>query len=177
MRRLAVGVLGLVLFVGFARAQEEAEPIPPNNSAKLKKAPKKPAVADFPARAEHLFDSIKKNDADAAASAFLSKGAFRRIKGVKDPDKIFRRLIREYKEHIDALHKKLPDDATFGRFQMSRRCGWVERRQEANALPYWACRHNWIHYASASKGDGKFKVRTLISWGDQWFITHLGEFK
>ncbi len=71
-----------------------------------------------------------------------------------------------------ALHEEVPAGASFDRFVMTRRGGWVERRQEANALPYWASRHDWVYYRVGER-ERRFEIRTLINWGPRWFVTHI----
>lgn len=158
-------------------AEEPAPPsIPPQNARTLREAPPRPSAGDFEERARTLFDAIKRGDASAAAAdIFFPADAFELVKGVADPARVYRRLIREFGTHVAAGQRSIPADAEFVRFQMSRRCSWVERRQEANALPYWSCRHNWVHYRVGERA-GRFKVRTLITWGERWYVTHLGEF-
>ncbi len=158
-------------------AAEDAPPvIPPQNARSLREAPPRPGAGDFEERARTLFDAILANDASAAAAdIFFPADAFNLVKGVSDPARVYRRLMREFGAHVAAGHESIPADAEFVRFQMSRRCSWVERRQEANALPYWSCRHNWVHYRVGER-EGRFKVRTLITWGERWYVTHLGEF-
>lgn len=83
-------------------------------------------------------------------------------------------LWRHYERDIAALHETLPSlaEGRFSRFLMSRRGGWVARRQEANALPYWACRHSFVYYRAGER-EHRFEIRTLINWGPRWYVTHL----
>jgi hypothetical protein len=83
-------------------------------------------------------------------------------------------LYNHYVADIHALHASLPDlpNATFGQLTLNRRGGWVERRQEANALPYWASRHSVVTYRAGTR-ERRFEIRTLINWGPRWYVTHL----
>jgi len=56
------------------------------------------------------------------------------------------------------------------------RRAWVRVREESNRLPYWAQRHNSIVYRVGTE-ERRIEVRTMIAWDDQWFITHLSEFR
>ena len=153
-------------------AAQERPAIPDENDPRRASPPVRPQAGDTPDRAARLFAAIKADDPEAARDFFFPREPFRVLKGIADPDRYWNVLWRHYERDIHALHAELPEDATFERFQMSRRGGWVERRQEANALPYWACRHSWIYYRAGER-ERRFEIRTMINWGPRWFITHL----
>ncbi|MGE0784877.1 MAG: hypothetical protein AB7S26_04250 [Sandaracinaceae bacterium] len=171
---------GSLLVLGrssWARAQEAgAAPrpvaIPDENRADLEQPPPRPPPGDAPERAARLFEAILANEPDRASDFFFPRDAFSVLKGIRDPDRYWQVLYQHYERDIGALHAEIPAGATFARLEMTRRGGWVARREEANALPYWASRHDWIHYRVGER-ESRFEVRTLITWGTRWYITHL----
>jgi hypothetical protein len=168
-----------LLLCAFAPAVAFAQAIPAGNRAELTSPPPRPGPGDVEERARRLFQAIVADQPAMAADSFLSREAFRLIKGVTDPDALWDRLFRTYERDIHALHAQLGADASraeFVRFEMSRRRGWVGVREEANRLPYWAQRHNWIVYRVGTE-ERRFEVRTMIAWNERWFITHLSEFR
>lgn len=173
MRRLAV-LLALLALPALAQPFEI--PIPEGNRADLEEAPPRPGPGDVEARARVLFDAIVADDPSAARGFFLSREAFRAIKGIADPDSLYDRIVRMYEHDIHELHAQLPAGAEFVRFEFSRRRGWVRLREESNRLPYWAQRHSWIVYRVGER-EARFEVRTMIAWDGEWFITHLSEFR
>ncbi len=110
---------------------------------------------------------------------FMSREVFRQIKGVADPDHFYDRMLALFTRDVAALHAELGEDAEraeFVRLELSRRRGWVEVRQESNRLPYWAQRHNWLYYR-VGDDERRFEVRTMNAWDDEWYVTHLSEFR
>jgi hypothetical protein len=169
-------VLALVLVHGIAAAQI---PIPEANRADLAEAPPRPGPGDVEERARRCFDAIVRDDPSLATDFFLPREVFRAVKGIADPDTLYDRLVRAYEEDVHELHAALGEggaSAEFVRFEFSRRRGWVRVREESNRLPYWAQRHNAIVYR-ASGEERRFEVRTMIAWGDRWYVTHLSEFR
>jgi len=178
MKRLVTLVLILGLAVP-AVAQDTAIPahtVPEGNRADILEAPPRPGPGDVEARARRLFDAILRDDPAAATDFFLSREAFRAIKGIADPDGLWDRIFRMYQDDIHELHAEIPAGAEFVRFEFSRRRAWVRLREESNRLPYWAQRHNSIVYRVGTE-ERRIEVRTMIAWDDQWFITHLSEFR
>lgn len=184
-RRFALAVAASPLLPALARAQdapEDRDPasepaagpiaIPDENRADRTDPPPRPPIGDAADRARTLFEAILRNEPARAADFFFPQAPFRVLKGIADPDRYWGVLFRHYERDIAALHEEVPAGAEFDRFEMTRRGGWVERRQEANALPYWASRHDWVYYRVNGR-ERRFEVRTLINWGPRWFITHL----
>ena len=171
MNRAIALAIALALIAGVAMAQDQPE-IPPENDWRSGQTPPRPPVGDAAERAEQLFLAIQRDEPELARGFFFPQEPFRVLKGIADPDRYWNVLYRHYEDDIHALHAELPEGATFDRFVMTRRGGWVERRQEANAIPYWASRHDWIYYRVGER-EARVEVRTLINWGPRWFITHL----
>ena len=147
MRRRGLLALAAAAVPAIAAAQHRLAgvSIPPENDWRGDR-PARPPIGDAEDRAGQLFDAILQNDAELARPFFFPQEPFRILKGIADPDRYWNVLWRHYVRDIDALHGEVPAGATFERLQMTRRGGWVERREEANALPYWASRHDWVHY-------------------------------
>ena len=176
MNRLVLLCLLIAAPLSAQRIQIE---VPDQNSARLETAPQRPRAGDIEDRLRVLFDAIKADSPEAGRAAFLDREVFRAVKGISDPDALYDRMIRLFERDVHALHGELGDnaaDAEFVRFEFSRRRSWVGLREESNRLPYWAQRHNWLVYRIGEE-EHRFEVRTMISWGDQWFITHLSEFR
>lgn len=152
--------------------------IPKNNRENLREAPPRPGVGKAKERAARLFDAIVHDDPERAMDFLFPRDAFMVLKGVSDPGRIYDRIHRAYIEDIHILHKELADldKAQFVRLVLSTRRGWVVPRQESNRLPYWAQRHNWIYYRVGDE-ERRIEVRTMIAWDDEWYITHLREFR
>ena len=167
----------LVLMVSsLALAQPIAIPVPESNRPGLEQAPPRPGLGNLDERARTLFAAIQADDVEAGKVLFMSREVFRAIKGVADPDRFYDRMLRLWERDVHALHAQIPAEAEYVRFELSRRRGWVEVRQESNRLPYWAQRHNHVVYRVGDE-ERRFEVRTMIAWGDEWFITHLSEFR
>lgn len=167
----ALWALPLALLAASVAAQERPE-VPRENDPRVSEPPARPSIGDTAERAAQLFEAIVRDDPEHARDFFFPQEPFRILKGIADPDRYWSVLWRHYERDIHELHASLPEGATFDRFVMSRRGGWVERRQEANALPYWACRHSWVYYRAGER-ERRFEIRTLINWGPRWYVTHL----
>lgn len=156
----------------------EAEVPPENALARADDPPERPAAGEpEQERARRLFEAIVSDEPDLAQDFFFPEEAFRRVKGIADPDRYWERLFERYRGDIHALHGSLDDldRAEFDRLEIVRRGGWVRPREEANALPYWAARHDRLHYRVDGE-DRTLEVRVLITWGRRWYVTHLSEF-
>ena len=159
--------------------------IPPQNLASLTVAPPRPGPGDLPQRMERLLEqAIVRNDPTLAHDLYLPREAFRLIKGISDPDALWDRIFRAYDEDIHELHAQLVTECRgedlssveFSAFRFTGRRAWVRLREETNRLPYWAQRHSWIDYRAGGR-PRQIEVRTMIAWGDRWYITHLSEFR
>lgn len=183
---LAAGVPGIG-WLPRALAQDASAPataIPEQNRASLTEPPPRPGPGDLPARMERLLmQSCVPDDPAPSHELFLPRDAFRLIKAISDPDALYDRIFRAYEEDIHELHARLREESggdlssvSFVRFRFTGRRGWVRLREETNRLPYWAQRHSWLDYRAGGR-DRSIEVRTMIAWGDRWFITHLNEFR
>ncbi|MFK8002049.1 MAG: hypothetical protein AB8H86_20810 [Polyangiales bacterium] len=170
---------GSLLVPAVGQAQRIEIPVPEGNQASLESAPRRPGPNNVEADARVLFDALKADSPEAGMGFFIPQDVFRAVKGISDPDALHARMIRLFERDVHELHAELGEnaaDAEFLRFEFSRRRGWVGLREESNRLPYWAQRHNWLYYRVGER-EHRFEVRTMISWGDHWYITHLSEFR
>ncbi|MCC6873547.1 MAG: hypothetical protein IT378_04490 [Sandaracinaceae bacterium] len=164
-----------------AAAQDAAapgpSPIPEENRAgRSDDPPPRPELGDASERARVLLEAIVADDPARAQGFFFPRDAFRVLKGIAQPDRYWQVLWRHYEADIHALSAEVPGDATFDRLVLNRRGGWVRVREEANALPYWCSRHSQLYYHSAAQSgarEGRLEIRTLITWGTRWYVTHL----
>ena len=159
------------------RAVRVGTPYPPHNEPGLEAAPPRPAVGSAAERAKRLLEAIRRDDPAIAKDFFLPREAFLFVKAIAEPGAYWDRLYRRYEQDIHALHESLPDlaDASFERLEIIRRGGWVDVREEGNRSPYWVSRHSSLVYR-ANGDEHRFEVRVLITWDDEWFITHLSDF-
>lgn len=161
---------------------EEAPPrpvpeVPAHNDASLDGPPPRPVAGAVEAKVRRLFDAIVHDDPARAMDLYFPREAFLLVKAIADPGGYHDRLLRRYVQDIHDLHASTPDlaRAEYERFELVRRGGWVAVREEGNRLPYWVSRHSWLHY----RVDGqprRLEVRVLITWDDEWYVTHLNEF-
>lgn len=158
-------VLGLLLAFSQASA---AQPVPPE----------RPAPGDVEAKIRRLWDAVVHDDPARASDVFFPREPFLSIKAMRDPGRYYDRLRARFDQDIHALHEKTPDleRAEYVGFELARRGGYVQPREEGNRLPYWASRHSRVTY----RLDGQlrsFEVRVLIAWQDVWYVIHLNEFR
>ena len=163
-------------------AEVTAPEIPPENAANLRRAPRRPEFDEADqARARALLSAILADDPELGKVAYLPRDIFRAIKAIADPDRLYDRLMIAFARDIHALHEEVPAGAEFVRLDFTRWRSWIEVREEGNRYPYWSARRNRFVYQVPSE-DGtpgrerSFELRTLITWGDAWYITHVREF-
>jgi len=172
-RRVWIG--GALAVAAFPRIVLAQDAVPEHNRASLTEAPPRPPLGTGAERAARLLDAIVHDDPERADDFFLSRDAFRLIKAVPNPDPLWERLHTAYVNDIHALHRTTAADATFTQLRFTGRRGWVVVGEEANRLPYWAQRHSMLEHRAAGHA-ASIEVRTMITWNDEWFITHLSEF-
>ncbi|MBX3270783.1 MAG: hypothetical protein KF729_11000 [Sandaracinaceae bacterium] len=170
-RALLVALASAVPSLALAQRTWRGLEIPPENDWEGPRPPR-PAVGDAEARAAQLFGAILADEPERARDFFFPREPFAVLKAIAEPDRYWQTLYAHYERDIHRLHAQIPAGATFERFEMTRRGGWVDRREEANAIPYWASRHDWVHYRAGGRAQ-RFEIRTLINWGPRWYVTHL----
>ncbi len=162
----------MLALTGSVVAQPPSIAVPPENDPHAETPPARPPVGDMTERAAQLFQAILADDPAQARELFFPRDPFLILKGIADPGRYWGILMSHYERDIHELSQAIPHDATFDRFVLSRRGGWVTRGEEANALPYWACRHSFVYYRAGDR-EQRFEIRTLINWGPRWYVTHL----
>jgi hypothetical protein len=172
----------LVLLAWLAPVSAQAEPstsaqIPAENLATLHAPPARPPASEVDQKARLLFDAIVHDDPQRALECFFPRDAFLKVKAIADPGRYYDELRARFIEDIHSLHRQTPElaQASFARFELVQRGGWIKVGEEANRLPYWASRHSWLHY-NVGKSQRKLEVRVLITWGPHWYVIHLSEF-
>jgi hypothetical protein len=160
------------------RAPERDASVPAENQPSLQTPPERPAASEVQNKARALFDAIVHDDPEQAMDSFFPREAFLKVKAIADPGRYYDQLRARFIADIHALHRETPDlaHATFSHLELVKRGGWVKVGEEANRLPYWASRHCWLHY-NVGPSQRKLEVRVLITWGTQWYVIHLSEFR
>lgn len=139
--------------------------------------PPRPPVGDAEARARALFEAIAHDEPVRAAEFFFPREAFLQVKAMAHPERYYDRLRARFEADIHALHASTPDldHAQFERLELVARGGYVRPGEEGNRLPYWACRHAFLHYRVGTQVR-KLELRVLITWAERWYVIHLSEF-
>jgi hypothetical protein len=106
---------------------------------------------------------------------FFPADAFQKVKGIKDPDAYHKQLLKWFAADIRREHERLKAKGpwTMVSFKLGS-CKWKEKGSEANALPYWSCFKSQLLLKNEKSETTRVELRTLINWGTQWYITHLG---
>jgi len=152
-------------------AQDVAIPYE-NGAQRSEHPPPRPDAGDLAERVATLMDAIAHDEPERARGLFFPREPFRVLKGIAEPDRYWQVLWHHYEADIHAMHAELPAEARFDRFVLNRRGGWVRLREEANSLPYWCSRHSNVYYRVGER-EQHFEIRTLITWGTRWYVTHL----
>ena len=122
--------------------------IPPENTT----MPKRDAIHDFDARAKRLLAAIDANKPDDVKDLFFPSEAFAKLKEMKGAMAYYDKLVSWF----------------------LRPCAWKKAGSEYNKIPYWSCYRNKIIAKDAKQQEVSINVKTLINWGDEWYVTHFG---
>jgi hypothetical protein len=138
---------------------------------------KKPELTsqDLTGRARHLFDALAADDPEKGRDFFFPRDPFVPLKDVKDAGKYWDQLFRIYANDIHELarrHKKDLADAEFVSFELGTPPKWVKPGEEANKIGYFRTFNGKLRYRSHGK-ERDLEVKTIISWDDGWYVTHL----
>ncbi|MCA9561993.1 MAG: hypothetical protein KC561_00825 [Myxococcales bacterium] len=147
--------------------------VPESNSADRAESPPLPPADGVQERARRLFEAIVEDDPDRAMDLFFPREPFRLLKDSHNPDRYYDRLIARYREDIHHLHETLPDlrDAEFVGLELGR-SRWKGVGSEYNVLPYWSSVRSQLVYEVSGQTRTQ-EVTVMITWGEDWFITHL----
>lgn len=137
---------------------------------------KKPSLAsdDLTTRARHLFEALKADDPKLGADFFFPRDPFLPLKDIAKPGKYWDQLFRIYENDIHELHRKHGDwsDAAFVSFELGSPPTWVKPGEEANKIGYYRTFNGKLRYSAKDK-TRTIEVKTIISWDDGWYVTHL----
>jgi len=147
---------------------------PPGNNPRARKPPQRPQAGDAKERAAALVRALREDRPELALPFFFPADAFRLVKGIKDPDRYYKRLVRIYLDDVRAMRRTLrhPEQVELLDFQLSRRGKWMERGREANALPYWTSYKSKVVVRDGER-ELVLPVRVMITWDERWYVTHL----
>jgi hypothetical protein len=139
---------------------------------------KKPELAseDLTARGRRLFDAIKADDPKLAADVFFPREPFLPLKDIAKPGKYWDQLFRIYENDIHEIHRKRARDlegAEFESFELGSTPGWVKPGEEANKIGYYPTLNAKLRFKNAKGKTQTIEAKTIISWDEAWFITHL----
>lgn len=138
--------------------------------------PKAPPMGDAADRARFLVQAIRENKPALAAPFFFGKLDFRKVKGIKNPDKYFDYLMKVYVKDIGSLREEMkhPDSLEFVSFKLGRGRNWIPQGKEGNRVPYYATYKSRLIVRDGKDGKERtIKVRVMITWEGRWFVTHL----
>ena len=179
---LIAGLLAL-LVVPAAEAAPPSPPgpkpiVPAHNDPRLKAPPPMPADGSASERAKLLVQAVRENKPERATPFFFPRDAFRKVKAIGDPDRYFRQLLKLFRDDVLELRRGLahPDRVELVRFKLSRSVRWTPKGKEANALPYWDAYGSEVLVRDGGKTRA-LRVRVMITWDDEWYVTHLTRMK
>jgi hypothetical protein len=133
----------------------------------------------FLARMKLLFEAIRdKAPEKAEAAAFFPLGAYRQVKGVKNPERDYRlRLLANYTRDVLAAHRHVPKEAEFAGVTLGAKPRWMKPGEEGNKLGYFRVLGSSLDYEHPKGTRHKIPVTSFISWRGEWFLVHLTGFK
>ncbi len=134
-----------------------------------------PSMAPAEKMGRLMVDAINQKKPQVAASAFFPADPFRNLKGIQDPDAYHKQLVSWFEQDLQReqirYEKELP--LTYLGFQKGS-CKWKEPGSEANTIAYWSCYRNQMKVKTSKGAEVTIKVRVMINWGSEWYVTHLG---
>lgn len=158
----------LLLFaLSLQSTSSRAGEIPPEN---LKMETPK-AIASFEAKAKRLVDAINRGTSEGNEDLFFPREAFLKLKAIAKPEVYYQQLIEWFRKDLSAEQAKAQVPWSYVSFKLGS-CRWKAPGSEANAIAYWSCYNSQIQVEHAGQKN-QILVRTLINWGQEWYITHL----
>lgn len=135
-----------------------------------------PQVDELQARAKKLFEAIQKDEPELAMAMFFPREQFLALKDVKDPSAYWDKLVKEYKAHIHAMHKKLGKKAAECEFEAlelnPKTQVYVAPKKEFNKNGYNKVTKSKLKYKLKGKSRA-LDVATMIDQDAKWYVTHL----
>lgn len=115
------------------------------------------------------------NDASEAVDGFFPRAPFLILKKVPKPAEYFEMLMSEYRSQLKRVARdlKLSSPIEYLDFRGGF-CKWKPVDSEYNKIAYWSCYNSPLTLKMGEK-KAIIKVRTVINWGEDWFVTHLGK--
>jgi hypothetical protein len=162
-----------------ARSVVHAAPrVPVHNDPRLKTPPLAPPAGSASERARLLVQAIRERKPELATPLFFPRAAFRLVKAIGNPDRYYDHLLELYQKDVLELRRGLtnPDQIHLVGFKLSRRLRWTPKGKEANALPYWDAYGFEVLVRDGGKTRA-LRLRVMITWDDQWYVTHLTRMK
>ena len=177
-RSTLIAALLVLPLLSTAEAESPKPLVPAHNDPRLKRPPPVPPPASASERAKLLVQAIRQSKPELATPFFFPQDAFRRVKAIGNPDRYYRRLLQLYREDVLELRRGLahPDRIEFVSFKLSRSVRWTPKGKESNALPYWDAYGSKVLVRDGGKTRA-LRVRVMITWDDEWFVTHLARMK
>jgi hypothetical protein len=134
-----------------------------------------------PLLAQHgkaLLEAIATDDPEIARDFFFPREPFRPLKNVADADRYWRQLYATYSRDLHELHRKRADwtGATYESFELGTSPTWVKPGDEYNKIGYFRTFRSRLTYKMGDRAHS-IEVHTIISWNNDWYITHLLAFK
>ncbi len=178
---------GLLLCVPVFVFAADAENINPQ------KTPKKEIGIDIPAEnlvkgtlptmkiaeaseglAKRLLEAIASDNPESVRDLFFPPEPFDILKDIKRPRDYHTKLVGWFIADIHREHSRLKEDVKieFDRFTPGS-CRWKPIGTEYNKIAYWSCSRNSI-FVKAGTEKITIKVVSMINWGKNWYVTHLG---
>ena len=163
----------LLISVGFGQTTTSTTlPIAiPSENVEAGMAP--PAFDTAKQLVENLLSRLAAQNFVGAEELFFPVEPFIPLKKVPNPREYHGTLIKEYQGSLKKLSARVgkPAQLTLESFKPGF-CKWKPVGSEYNNIPYWSCYKSKVK----AKADAQFidiEVRTLINWGQRWYITHL----
>ncbi len=174
MKRIVLSAY-LILNLGtYVLAAETVSPPPVEIPQENREKGTMPSLQGAETMLAALTPILEKNDATAAPGLFFPREAFLRLKAMKGASGYYDQLVKWFVADVEREHKKLggKNGWTFDGF-VKGRCVWKEKGSEYNDVAYWSCYRS--HFFLKRENERvKIDLKTMINWGDQWYITHLG---
>lgn len=132
-------------------------------------------IQSFEAKARTLVAALSTGEleADEVKKVFFPLDIFISLKAIDKPENYHKKLVEWYVADLKRERARLNTPLEFEGFQLGS-CKWKEKGSEYNRVPYWSCYKSKITMRDKEKVSVQLEVRTLINFGNEWFITHLG---
>lgn len=135
---------------------------------------------ELEARMRALFDAIQTGDPREARSVFFPKSAYLQMKTGQLPNPASDyagRLVAFYRLDLPAYTAALGSSPKAARLTSvlvnPADAAWISPGSCENAIGYWHLPGVRLVFDAAGQTKS-FRVASLISWRDQWYVVHLG---